>query len=463
MKKSLLLCFLLLPFSFFCQIKLSDVPLELKKKTQFHQMLTTLNPATNEIYTFAVDKEKIFGAKFNSSVFLRDSLSVKRPFNFRYLVGASYLKNENPVAYFATEDLSKVISVEFNFANRITPIKNLNLSLKDEVIYTEFSEKGNFYFITKGKNENRLQIIKLEGNTLQKKELDFKSFSFGVNSIIKPTIANILGEFGLTKIEKKGFNSLVDGSQKVKYYVDNNKLTITLNYATANTSIYEIDLNTFSITETIFKNSNLPNLLQSNSLLFENNLITISSNSNAMEIQFHNYQNKSVVKSYIIDSAKSSPFTTPFYSIRGTSSPRNIKTTKKFINSILNSDLSISIYNFKGKYVASFGGLTYLSSSNDLFFEQGIMSSFYGVNSGNFNSNYTIQNNLVDVVFDSQFKQIEQINQPLYIDKIAQFTFKAKNMKYEYHFPFKNFYILSYYDTATKQIILRKFTDGFDY
>lgn len=463
MKKSLLLCFLFLSFPFFCQIKLTNVPLELKKRTQFRQMVTTLNPDTNEIFTFAVDKEKLFGAKFNSSIFLIDSLTVKRPFNFRYLVGTSYLVNNNPVAYFATDDLSKVIAVEFNFASRTTPIKNLNLNLKEEVIYTEFSEKGSFYFITKSKNENGLQIIRLQGNSLQKKELDFKSFSFESNPVIKLTIATILQEYGMIKIEKKGFNSFVDGSQKVKYYVDNNKLTITLNHATAKTSIYEIDLSTFSITENVFKNSSLPNILQSNSLLFENNLVTISSNSNAMEIQFINYKNKSVVKSYIINNSKSSPFTTPFYSISGIGSPRNIKTTKKFINSISNSDLSISIYNFKGKYVASFGGLNYLSNSNDLFFEQSSISGFYGVNFRNLSSNYTIKNNLVDVVLDSKFKQIEQINQPLYIDKIAQFTFKAKNIKYEYYFPFKDFYILSYYDTATKQIILRKFTDGFDY
>jgi len=458
MKKSFLLYFLLLSFPFFCQIKLSDVPFELKKNKDFHQMVSSLNPKTNDIYVFAADKEKLFGARFNNSVFFRDSLSIKRPFNFRYLIGASYLENNNPVAYFSTEDLSRVIAVEYNFATRTTPIKDLGLNLKEESIYTEFSEKGNFYFITKGKNDNALQIIKLEGNNLTKKQLDFKSFSFEINSVAKPSIGNILDEFGLTKIEKKGFNSFLDGSQKVKYYVDNNKLIITLNHAVSKTSIYEIDLDTFSIGETVIQNSSLINVKQSNSLLFENNLVTISSNSSAMEIQFIKYQDKSTVKNYIIDVAKVSPFTSPFYSVTGNGSPTNIKTVKKFINNILDSDLSISIYNFKGKYVASFGGLQYRGSSNDLFFELGAMGNLYGGGSGN----YTIQNNMVDVVFDSNFKQIEQIKQPLFIDKIAQFTFENKNIKYEYYFSFKNFYILSYYDDSAKQIVLRKFTDGFD-
>lgn len=459
MKKSFLLYFLLLSFPFFGQIKLSDVPLELKKNKDFHQMVSSLNPKTNDIYIFAADKEKLFGARFNSSVFFSDSLSVKRPFNFRYLIGASYLENNNPVAYFATEDLSRVIAVEYNFATKTTPIKDLGLNLKEESIYTEFSEKGNFYFITKGKNENALQLIKLQGNNLTKQQLDFKSFSFEINSVTKPSIGNILDEFGLTKIEKKGFNSFLDGSQKVKYYVNNNKLIITLNHATTKTSIYEIDLDTFSIGETVIQNSSLINVKQSNSLLFENNLVTISSNSSAMEIQFIKYEDKSIVKNYIIDIAKVSPFTTPFYSVTGNGSRTNIKTVKKFIKNILDSDLSISMYNFKGKYIASFGGLQYRSSSSDLFFELGAMGNLYGGGSGN----YTIQNNMVDVVFDSNFKQIEQIMQPLFIDKIAQFTFENKNIKNEYYFSFKNFYILSYYDDSAKQIVLRKFTDGFDY
>jgi len=459
MKKSFLLYFLLLSFPFFCQIKLSEVPLELKKNMDFHQMVTTLNPKTNEIYIFAADREKLFGAKFNSSVFFRDSLTVKRPFNFRYLVGTSFLDNNNPVAYFATEDLSRVIAVEYDFTSRTTPIKDLGLNLKEESILTEFSEKGNFYFITKGKNENTLQLIKLEGNNLQKKQLDFKSFSFEMNSVTKPSIGNIIDEFGLTKIEKKGFNSFLDGSQKVKYYVDNNKLIITFNHAATKTSVFEIDLDTFSIGETVIKNSSLDNVKQSNSLFFENSLVTISSNRNAIEVQFIKYEDKSIVKSYIIDSAKSSPFSTPFYGITGNGSPRNIKTVKKFVSTILDSDLGISIYNFEGKYIASFGGLQYRGSNNDLFFELGAIGNLYGGNSGN----YTIQNNLVDVVLDSNFKQIEQINQPLFIDKIAQFTFENKNIKYEYYFPFKNFYILSYYDSSTKQIVLTKFIDGFDY
>ena len=80
MKKSFLLYFLFLCVPIFCQIKLTNVPLELRKNVDFHQMITTLNHNTNEIYTFAVDKEKLFGAKFNSSVFFYRQPNRKKTF-----------------------------------------------------------------------------------------------------------------------------------------------------------------------------------------------------------------------------------------------------------------------------------------------------------------------------------------------------------------------------------------------
>ena len=464
MKKSFLFYFILVNFPVFCQIRLSDVSVELKKKTDFHQLITTVNPKTNEIYTFASDNEKLFGAKFSSSVFFRDSLSTKRPFNYRYLLGGSFLENNNPVAYFSTEDLTRVISVEFDFAKRTNLIRDLNLNLKGEIIYTQFADKGSYYFITKGRNENELQLIKLNGNTLIKKYLNFKAFNFENNPSNKSAITNLIEEFGLTLIEKKGFSSLLDGSQKIKFYLESDKIILILNLDSTKTSTYEINLNSFSISEKIFKSSKLVNVQQSNSLLFENNLVILSSTANSCEIQFINYTDKLIIKTYTIDNLKPNPFSSSFYSIVENSSPNNIKTPKKFISAISNSELGISIYNFNGVYIASFGGIQYRGNSNDFLNQLGsINGSFYGLDFGNLSSNYALQNNLIDVDFDSSFKEIKPVNQPLFIDKIGQFISENKNVKMDYYFFFNNFYILSYYDSKTKQIVLRKFTDGFDH
>lgn len=456
MKKSFLLYFLFLSLPFFCQIKLSHVPFAFKKNVAFHQLTTTVNPNNNEIYSFALDKENLFIATFSSSLFFKDSITIKKPLTLRYILGVSYPDNNSPFAYYATSDLSKVYAVAYNFNSRTTLIKEVALNLKNEVIYTEFAANGHFYFVTKGENDDSLQLIQLSGNQIQRHQLDFKPFSFAINTLSNPRIVTIFDEYGLTKMQEKGFNSFDDGSQKVKYYIENNKLRITLNHLPAHTLLYEIDLNTASIVQKIFKNGSLPNVKQSNSLFFENKLITIACNSEALEIQFIKYDDQSILTRYRIDATQSSPFSTPFYSVTGSNMPTNIKTTKKFISAIFNSDLSMSLYHFNGKYIASFGGLQHYVSSNELFFVQG---AFPNLNS----TTHSTQNILVDVALDSNFKEVTPIQEPLFIDKIARYSLENKNTKHEYYFPYKKFYILSYYDTSTKEIVLRKFTNGFDY
>ncbi|NJM80622.1 MAG: hypothetical protein HC854_15225 [Flavobacterium sp.] len=55
------------------------------------------------------------------------------------------------------------------------------------------------------------------------------------------------------------------------------------------------------------------------------------------------------------------------------------------------------------------------------------------------------------------------MKEPLYIDKIYQFTAENKSVRHDHYFPFKDYFILTYYDKNNNKIILSKFTDGFDY
>ena len=54
-------------------------------------------------------------------------------------------------------------------------------------------------------------------------------------------------------------------------------------------------------------------------------------------------------------------------------------------------------------------------------------------------------------------------NKTFTISEMLYCNSKNRNVKYEHYFPYKDFYILSYYDKNTNEIILSKFTDGFDY
>ena len=462
MRQPILLYFLFLSFPFFSQVRLTDVNFEFKKNNDFHQLVTNVNPNTSEIFSFGADKEKLFGAKFNSFVFFSDSLTTKRPFNFRYLMGCGFATNQNPIAYWATEDLNKFIGIEFEFPSQTTKTVEYSMSFKDHTIFTDFTENGILYFLSEKKNSKALQVTTLQGHKIVQTELDFSKFTFEDENQKKATLLEILNEYGLTKIDKKGFTSFVTASSPVKYYLRDNKLLITLDTTLKKTQIFEINLTTFEVKEVLFmQDIASKDIKQTNSLLFEDKVIQLLSNKEVLEIKILNYSDKNLLKTVTISESNTLPFTgSTFYSQIQNNAPQDLKTTKRFLNKLNNSNLGASLYNMNGNYVTTFGGYKILSRNSDFLADLiEIASDFDIPTSGNFMQ----QNIYFDIVLNSKFNQETSTKEPLYIDKIAQFTAQNKNINYEHYFPYKDYYILTYYDKSENKIVLTKFTDGFDY
>ena len=192
MRNCILLYFLFLSFPFYGQIRLTDTSFEFKKSNDYHQLITNVNPNTSEIFTFAADKEKLFGAKFNNFLFFSDSLTTKKPFNFRYLMGCGFATNENPIAYWATEDLNKFIGIEFDYPALTTKTIEYSLSFKDHAIFTDFTENGILYFLSEKENSKALQVTTLQGHKIVQTELDFSKFTFEDENQKKATLLEII-------------------------------------------------------------------------------------------------------------------------------------------------------------------------------------------------------------------------------------------------------------------------------
>ena len=91
MKNLFVVALLVISSVSFGQIKLNSHPLELKKSKAFHQILTTYNTKTNDVFVFATDKEITTILKYNTALFFEDSLTATRPAeNFKNLSGYSF-------------------------------------------------------------------------------------------------------------------------------------------------------------------------------------------------------------------------------------------------------------------------------------------------------------------------------------------------------------------------------------
>lgn len=451
-----------------CQVRLTDVNFEFKKNNEYHQLISTVNPITSEIFTFASDKQSVFGAKFNSFIFFSDSLTIKKTNDFNYLIGCGFVNNNNPVSYWTTKNYERFLGIEFDFNNRITKTIEYNLNLKEEQVFAEFSDKGVLYFLVGNKESKSLELITLNGNSIKRNILDFSKCNFEDERQNETTFLKLIEKFGLSKMETKGFNSFEAGTSKLKYYLHNDMLIFTLDHVTTKTQLLELNLSTLECNESVFlQNISEKNIKQSNSLLINNHLFQLKSSKDIFEIQIQDYINKNLIKTYTIDKINPSPFkNSTFYSQTSNNVPRKLKDTKKFINRIFDTSIGGLIYNYNGNYIANFGGSKNIRSNGDLLLGIGLAMTSVAAGYNNFDydtfgGDYIVQNTTFEVVLNSNFEETK-INDPLFIDKINQFTTQTKNIKYEHYFPFEDYYILCYYDKKNKEIVLAKFKDGFE-
>ncbi|NJM80623.1 MAG: hypothetical protein HC854_15230 [Flavobacterium sp.] len=379
MRQRILLYFLFLSYKLFAQIPLTDVSFEFKKSSDYHQLITNVNPKTLEIVTFATDKEKLFVAKFNSFVFFSDSLTVPKPDGLRYMMGCGFTENNNPISYWATEKLDKFIGIEFDFASHTTKTFEYTINLTDYNVFTDFTDNGILYFLCEKEDSKMVQLFIFDGHNVIHKELDFSKCTILNKNVKNISFIKALNEYGLTKIETKGFNSFVTASNPIKYYVKNNTLIITLDINPIKTQIFEVDLGSFKIKESTFPQEQATKEpKQSNSLLINDYLFQLKFYDDALEIQIVDYINKKSVKSFLINEKNPSPFSNSvFYNQVNNTQPTELKNTKKFIRKLLNSNLGISIYPFKGNYIATFGSSKNIRSNSDFFYDFASIASGY--------------------------------------------------------------------------------------
>jgi len=65
-------------------------------------------------------------------------------------------------------------------------------------------------------------------------------------------------------------------------------------------------------------------------------------------------------------------------------------------------------------------------------------------------------------VFDKKLEQNKQNQEPLAVDFISRFRQEHPEVTLSSIIRYKNYYIMGYYDTYTKQYTMRKFIDGFE-
>ena len=466
MKNTYTFIFSLISLISFSQIKLTSFPIELKRNAENHQMMNFVDENSNEIYTFVTDRETITGIKLNSAVFVSDSLTALKPLNYINIIGYSFSANHSPILHWITEDNKKMISIEYDFSRNTKEYIATETKFFDENILTSFSNKGIFYIITDNdKNDLKLYEIGDENkiSPLETASLDFTTIE---NNKIK--ISQIFDENPLARMEGDFYNPLMATAEKVKFYVDDNKVIFTFDLNRSKTEVLEIDLESKTVSKKEYQQPTLENgANQSNSYYLNQRLFQVKSNEKQLFLSITDCKLNTILKKYSL-SEKENPFIYSAFLIQTEQyKSETIGSLKRFLRKIENSNLGFSIFPTNDSYIASFGSNKTSASSGGIAFGIGvgigaaILVGTDFVNVGAFDNDRT-QSVFLDFDLDANFDIISTQNPILATNIISAFIAQNDNIRLYQSFPYRDYFVLSGYNKKLKEIVLYKFQNDFN-
>lgn len=461
MKKILLFVFLIQYNSFFSQTQLATFPLGFKNSKQHRQIINAENNNTHDLFAFATDKKTLTILKYNNALFLTNQYAfAKKDINHKSISGYSFNDNENPTLYWTSEDLQKITAVTYDLNTKTNTSVNYDLNLFNQIVITQFQENNTFYILTQKYLEQKLVLYIFKDGKKEEKTLDFSTFKFK-NSINLPIRFNqILIACPAEKIETNQFNPLFKSVQKSKLYVLKNQLLLTFDHDYHETQAFFIDLTTFEIKEKKFSKTDTQSFFgPTNSYYHEGKIYQFKISRDQLLFEIRDYKTGDLIKSIYVAQSQTIPFkSSPIWLQLEDDKPTEIKTTARFLNQMQRLDVGLMVYKTSKSILITFGGIGMLEFSDTVH-------SFTYDNE--LTSDMVYRNIPITIYFESIFdKKLDHTKQdqepPLAVDFISHFREEHKEVTLPTIIRYKNYYIMGYYDTKTKQYTMRKFTDGFD-
>lgn len=454
MKKLLLFCLLFSQSILLSQTILNSAVLNLNKPTENGQLINAENVKTNEVFVFASDNKTINILKYNKSLFLanqfRDTIRSEQK---RVLIGYSFGDDGNPTLYWGSENHKNIRIIKYNLETKTSNALSFDFPPNTGSTITSFQKNNAFYVVSKEKDQEHLLVFEFRNDKCEIKMFNFAPFSFKNEKGQGVSFSALVQyHYPIEKIESDDFSSLDKSENKSKMYVQDDGIVLTFDYNTKKTQAFHLNFQTNEVIEKIFDTPATQTSSTTNSFYLEKKLYQISANADQFLFSIKDFdsgkslKNVSVSKNDTI-TFKNSPM---FLQVNG-ERPQKLKTTAKFLKQLSTVNSALSAFKSKQYTYITFGGFAAYQT--------------FGISYNNMDFN-NVQNASKMVFFDAALNSdSEFINnnrlEPLAIDNLNYFLSTSKNVSLVSILKVPNFYILGYYDNATKSYTMRKFTDGF--
>jgi hypothetical protein len=464
MKKLLLLLCVFYNTILLSQTVLNSFSLNLNRPSENGQILNIEDVKTNDIYVFAADDKFINILKYNKSLFLKYQFtdSIKLAEN-RSLIGHSISDDGNPLLYWATNNLRNIRIIKYFPETKTSRALNFDLPATTEYIITTFQKNNIFYMLCKETNKQHLLLYEFNNGKVEVKMFDLSAIQFQNEKGQNLAFSTILRYYPIEKMDPDNFTPLDKTINKTKMYVLDDHILLAFDYTLNKTQILDLNLITTDVTE---KNFNQPitknSSKSSNSFFYENKVLQIKSGKEELLFDIKDYDSGKAVKSISVSKKDSITFNnSPFFLQINGKKPQEIKTTEKFLKQLAAINVGISAFKSKNNTLLTFGGFAEYQVSGFDHIQSNSLANFFDNDFGGY-SEYSNKMAYFDAILNPDLEFVNQKHtEPLAIDNIYYYLSTNKNITLQNTLKLKDYYILSYYDTASRQFIMRKFTDGF--
>ena len=446
------------------QTVLNSFSLNLNRPQENGQSLNAEDVKTNDIYVFAADDKYINILKYNKSLFLRNQFtdSIKFAAN-RSLIGHSIADDGNPILYWASENLRNIRIIKYYLETKSIKALNFEMPPANEYLITTFQKNNNFYMLSKETNQQHLLLYEFNNGKAEVKMFDLSGIKFQNEKGQNLAFNTILRYYPIEKMDAESFPTLDKTASKSKMYVSDDRILLTFDYGLKKTQVLDLNLANATVTERTFDQpfSKAPSKT-SNSFFYENKLLQIKVNNEELLLDIKDFDSGKTLKSLTVSKNDTISFkNSPLFVQISDKKPQEIKTTAKFLKQLSGLNAGISAFKNRENIFLSIGGFAEYQVSNYSYGQ----TNFFGEFENDFGySEYSSKMAYFDSMLNSNLEFVyNKQSEPLAIDNIFYYLSINKNITLQNILKLKDYYILGYYDSSSKQYIMRKFTDGFYY
>lgn len=445
------------------QTLISSFPLELKKSSTYHQLFHMPNTATNELHVMAADRDNLHWIRYNSALFLTDSISVsKAGTDFKSFSGFGFDSYQNPTAYAVSDDFKKITCVNYDITTKKITIRDIATDFGKETVLQVFSANTAFYILTVSE-ESELQLYQLDRYVIHKKSYDTRTFKIALRNNKSQSLHDYFEQYPIERITVNELTPLFYSTNVAKLYVLPQLLLFTFDGLATQTQVLELDMEEEKVMV-----KNMPQLYpdlegNSNSFYCNNFLFQIKATASTLFYGAVDYvtQELKLLRQYDKEDEVAEK-NTSLYLQRGSQKPEIIKKTNKFLRQLQSSAVGITALPVQDGYFLTVGGQRSSMASGAIV--AGILVGVSALAASNYDTGAydwfdqeTIRLSFFETDFDADFKFVSKDSRFFAVDYLNHFLSQNTSVTVMQSFKYKDYYLLGYYNKKEKSYLLRKF------